>query len=57
MQMENEFERNNLQKNYFSMLLDMDYGLYNYIDDNLYDEIHTLSQDLEIALKINANGE
>jgi hypothetical protein len=57
MQMENIFEINNLQYNYFSMLLDMDYGLYNYIDDNLYDEIHTLSQDLEIALKINANGE
>jgi hypothetical protein len=56
MQMENIFEIINLQYNYFSMLLDMDYGLYNYIDDNLYDENYvTFYRDLETALKINAN--
>jgi hypothetical protein len=37
-------------------ILNIEWDLYNYISDNLYIEIHTLSQDLSIALKTNANG-
>jgi hypothetical protein len=57
MQMENIFTEHEIPNSFLSKFSILKVDLHLYLDDNLYDEIHTLSQDLEIALKINANGE
>jgi len=57
MQMENIFTEHEIPNSFLYKFSILKVDLHLYLDDNLYDEIHTLSQDLEIALKINANGE
>jgi hypothetical protein len=56
--MNNIYIKNQISTHFFEFwvisLLNDD--LYLYLDDNLKDD-NKLSQDLEIALKINANGE
>jgi hypothetical protein len=55
--MENIFTEHEIPNSFLYKFSILKVDLHLYLDDNLYDEIHTLSQDLEIALKINANGE